>query len=85
MQRCSWDAIKPPVMQPDLFVPAEITFSVLIALQYLGYIVANMKNKSQSNHFQDHLPTLQLLYDYKDANKSIYMSYITQTTTINWT
>lgn len=45
MQRSSWDAIKPPVMQPDLFVPAEITFSVLIALHYLGYIVANIKKK----------------------------------------
>lgn len=59
MQRCSRDTIKPRVMQPDLFMPAEITFSVLIALQYLGYIVANIK-KSKSNRFQDHLPTLQL-------------------------
>lgn len=45
MQRGSWDAIKPPVMQPDLSVPAEITFSVLIALRDLGYIVANIKKK----------------------------------------
>lgn len=47
MQRCSRDTIKPQVMQPDLFVPAEITFSVLIALQYLGYIVANIKKKQK--------------------------------------
>lgn len=50
MQRFSRDTIKPRVMQPDLSVPAEITFSVLIALQYLGYIVGNNK-KSKSNHF----------------------------------
>lgn len=45
MQRSSWDAIKPLVMQPDLSVLAEITFLVLIALQYLGYIVAKEKAK----------------------------------------
>lgn len=47
MQRSSWDAIKPLVMQPDLSVLAEITFLVLIALQYLGYIVANVKEKAK--------------------------------------
>lgn len=46
-QHSSRDAIKPPVMQPDLSVRAEVTFLVLIALQYLGYIVANIKEKAK--------------------------------------
>lgn len=47
MQRCSRDTIKPQVMQPDLFMPAEITFSVLIALQYLDILLPTLKKKQK--------------------------------------
>lgn len=62
---------------------AEITFLVLIALQYLGYIVANLQEKAKVITFKMICQHCNYNAITRDANRGTYVSYITQTITVN--
>lgn len=66
-------------MQPDLSVRAEITFLLLIALQYLGCIVANVKEKAKVITLETICQRCKFNTVTTTQNKGAYMSYMTQT------